>query len=82
MCVLSIKVPIQKKSGNLLYAPRIYLQVLFKSFFSFFQMGYHAIVKEASLSNYLSLAGRRKTGCTTFVRIFVLCEIQTATFKI
>ena len=25
MCVLSIKVPIQKKSGNLSYAPRIYI---------------------------------------------------------
>ena len=27
MCVLSIKVPIRKKSGNLSYAPRIYLSV-------------------------------------------------------
>ena len=25
MCVLSIKVPIRKKSGNLLKAPRIYI---------------------------------------------------------
>ena len=28
MCVLSIKVPIRKKSGNLLYAPRIYLSIV------------------------------------------------------
>ena len=27
MCVLSIKVPIQKKSGNLLYAPCMYMRV-------------------------------------------------------
>ena len=27
MCVLSIKVPIRKKSGNLSYAPRIYLSI-------------------------------------------------------
>ena len=29
MCVLSIKVPVQKKSGNLLYAPRNFLPYLF-----------------------------------------------------
>ena len=27
MCVLSIKVPIRKKSGNLSYAPRIYIYI-------------------------------------------------------
>ena len=27
MCVLSMKVPIQKKSGNLSYAPRIYIYI-------------------------------------------------------
>ena len=27
MCVLSIKVPIQKKSGNLLYVPHVYVCV-------------------------------------------------------
>ena len=32
MCVLSIKVPIRKKSGNLSYAPRIYaLKIIFNS---------------------------------------------------
>ena len=29
MCVLSIKVAIRKKSGNLSYAPRIFLSVFF-----------------------------------------------------
>ena len=29
MCVLSIKVPIRKKSGNLSYAPRIYIEKAF-----------------------------------------------------
>ena len=27
MCILSIKVPIQKKFGNLSYAPRIYIYI-------------------------------------------------------
>ena len=27
MCVLSIKLPIRKKSGNLSYAPRIYIYI-------------------------------------------------------
>ena len=31
MCVLSIKVPIQKKSGNLSYAPRIYIYIYISS---------------------------------------------------
>ena len=35
MCVLSIKVPIRKKSGNLSYAPRIYIYIIiYKSVFS------------------------------------------------
>ena len=32
MCVLSIKVPIRKKSGNLSYAPRIYIHTHLKLF--------------------------------------------------
>ena len=31
MCVLSIRVPIRKKSGNLLYAPRIYTYIQYIS---------------------------------------------------
>ena len=27
MCVLSVKVPIGKKSGNLSYAPRVYIYI-------------------------------------------------------
>ena len=34
MCVLSIKVPIRKKSGNLSYAPRIYLIHMYKEDFA------------------------------------------------
>ena len=35
MCVLSIKVPIRKKSGNLSYAPRIYRERKIVSFVEF-----------------------------------------------
>ena len=31
MCVLSIKVPIRKKSGNLSYSPRIYIYIYISS---------------------------------------------------
>ena len=39
MYVLSIKVPIRKKSGNLLKAPRIYIKQI-KPFIKLGQLGY------------------------------------------
>ena len=50
MCVLSIKVPIRKKSGNLFNDPRIYI----KGIFTYFNV--HILIIHFVYSIYLALS--------------------------
>ena len=95
MCVQSIKVAIQKKSGNLLYVPRIYLpnplydtRSIFKwsltclnSEFSFLS-GCHTKVKESSLPNYLPINGGRIVEFIPVPKVLTQCEMLIALSRI
>ena len=108
MCVLSIKVLIRKKTGNLfndllirvlfsciyiyIYIPIptwMWHKVIFKrsliglnSEFSFSYTGWHTKANEPSLPYYLLIAWGRMIEIIPFARILVLCEMQSALFRI
>ena len=45
--------------------------------FSFSYTGFHAQIKEPSLSKYFSIAGERIIDCMILQRAFLLCGIRT-----